>query len=88
MYEVYSIFFSLIPHEEPAGVRKSNREERYTVKERQVACGPLCSLGSYSPTIYAQLLCVQIPKAKKVSQFISVFLHAWDLTMPKLLVEC
>lgn len=36
MYEVYSIFFSLIPHEEPAGVRKSNREERYTVKERQV----------------------------------------------------
>jgi hypothetical protein len=33
IYEVNSIFYSLIPHEEPVGVLKSNREERYTVKK-------------------------------------------------------
>jgi hypothetical protein len=44
--------------------------------------------GRFHQHVFEQLLRVQIPKAKKDSEVISVFLRFWNLCAQKLLVKC
>jgi len=44
--------------------------------------------GQFHQQIYPQLLCLQIPKAQKYSNVVSVILAFWDLHEQKLLVKC
>jgi len=46
------------------------------------------TLGRFHQHVYVQLLRLQIPKAQKDSQVISVFLHILDLFEKKFCVKC
>ncbi len=45
------------------------------------------TLGSISPTCYAQLLCAQIPKVQKDSEVTSIFWQVWNIFVQKLLMK-
>jgi len=69
-------------------LKNVNTKKQSTIKNQISTSVIIHTWSQFHQNVYVQLLHVQIPKAQKDSQVISVFLHFWNLHAQKLLIKC